>query len=312
MASRFTPIVPINHSQFWPPPRVQICHYLHQDQGLFLYTKSFLAHSRYAQQAKSPPHKKLMQMGASYLMRTHNLMDRIELQALCQSHHQGTSMRPLIICWLNSRAMRTRSATNLPNWRIAKQRRCLPAFLLVYAPRVSCALFGMAWRKARSCFAMPRSLQSRPTWIGIIFAYQSWMVISSMWLLPKQPAIWKVRNIHLTNSPSSKKNHCKMLAIEYSLIDNRCMAPRWDLFINSAEMECILGIRVKVQVFPPLGEQDPNLITMNRWLCKHHINYSSKIWYIQHKKVINLDHPITLVLTDGSHPPHSVSTLCHN
>jgi hypothetical protein len=43
----------------------------------------------------------------------------------------------------------------------------------------------------------------------------------------------------------------------------------------------------------------------------HHINYSSKFWYIQHKWIINLDHPVTLAITDGSHPPHGVSTLRH-
>jgi hypothetical protein len=103
-----------------------------------------------------------------------------------------------------------------------------------------------------------------------------------------------------------------MVVIEYNLIDNCHMDPVWDLFINSGEMECILGIRVKVQVILPSGQQDPNLITKNHWYCKLHINYSSKVRYIQHKTVINLDHPVTLAMTDGSHPPHSVSTLHHN
>ncbi len=35
----------------------------------------------------------------------------------------------------------------------------------------------------------------------------------------------------------------------------------WALFIDSGEMERILGIRVKLQVIPPPGERDPNSIT---------------------------------------------------
>ncbi len=33
--------------------------------------------------------------------------------------------------------------------------------------------------------------------------------------------------------------------------------------------------------------------------------------YVQHKTVINLDHAITLAMTDGSAPPRTVLTLCH-
>jgi hypothetical protein len=106
-----------------------------------------------------------------------------------------------------------------------------------------------------------------------------------------------------------KKNDCKIFVIEYDPIDNRRMAPVWDLFINSGDMECILGIRVKVQVIPSPGERDPSSITKQRRYCKHHVNYRSKVWYIQHKTVINLDHPVTLAMTDGSHPPRSISTL---
>ncbi len=102
-----------------------------------------------------------------------------------------------------------------------------------------------------------------------------------------------------------------MLVIKYNPIDNRWMAPLWDLFIHSGEMEHILGIRVKVQVIPATGKHDPNLITKTRWYCKHHINYSSKVCYIQHKSIINLDHPVTLAMIDGSCPPRVVSTLCH-
>ncbi len=58
-----------------------------------------------------------------------------------------------------------------------------------------------------------------------------------------------------------KKNGCKMFVIEYDPMDNHRMAPLWDLFINSGELERILGIRVKVQVIPPPGERDPNSIT---------------------------------------------------
>ncbi len=61
-----------------------------------------------------------------------------------------------------------------------------------------------------------------------------------------------------------KKNGCKIFVIEYNPINNRRMAPLWDLFMNLGEMECILGIRVKVQAIPPPGEQDPNLITKTR------------------------------------------------
>jgi hypothetical protein len=87
------------------------------------------------------------------------------------------------------------------------------------------------------------------------------------------------------------------------------MAPVWDLFINSGDMADILGIRVKVQVIPPPGERDPNSITKQHRYCKHHINYSSKVQYIQHKTIPNLDHPVTLAMTDGSRPPHVVSML---
>ncbi len=55
-----------------------------------------------------------------------------------------------------------------------------------------------------------------------------------------------------------------MFVIEYDPIDNRRMAPVWALFIDSGEMERILGIRVKLQVIPPPGERDPNSITKNR------------------------------------------------
>jgi hypothetical protein len=106
-----------------------------------------------------------------------------------------------------------------------------------------------------------------------------------------------------------KKNGCKIFVIEYNPINNRRMEPVWDLFINSGDMERILGIRVKVQVIPYPGERDPSSITKQCRYCKHHDNYSSKVWYIQHKTVINFDHCVTLAMTDGSHPPCGVSTL---
>jgi hypothetical protein len=57
---------------------------------------------------------------------------------------------------------------------------------------------------------------------------------------------------HLLNKLSEfKKNSCKIYVIEYNPINNRRMAPVWDLFISSGEMERILGLRVKVQVNPP-------------------------------------------------------------
>jgi hypothetical protein len=74
-------------------------------------------------------------------------------------------------------------------------------------------------------------------------------------------------------------------------------------------MERILGIRVKLQVIPPPGERDPNSITKNRRYCKHHVIYSSKVRYVQHKTVINLDHEVTVAMTDRSAPPRSVTTL---
>jgi hypothetical protein len=108
-----------------------------------------------------------------------------------------------------------------------------------------------------------------------------------------------------------KKNSCKMIVIKYNPIENRQMALLWDLFINYGELECIFGMRVKVQVIPSPGKRDPNSITKTRRYCKHHVNYSSKVWYIQHKLIINLDHPITLAMTNGSRPPCGVSTLRH-
>jgi hypothetical protein len=35
------------------------------------------------------------------------------------------------------------------------------------------------------------------------------------------------------------------------------------------------------------------------------------VCYVQYKPVINLDHPVTLAMTDGSRPPRGVSTLRH-
>jgi hypothetical protein len=76
--------------------------------------------------------------------------------------------------------------------------------------------------------------------------------------------------------PTSEESSGALAEASRSTLDCR-MAPVWDLFINSGEMECILGIRGKVQVIPPPGERDPNLITKNWWYCKHHVNHSSKV-----------------------------------
>ncbi len=108
-----------------------------------------------------------------------------------------------------------------------------------------------------------------------------------------------------------KKNGCKIFVIEYNPVDNLCIAPVWDLFIKLGEMDQILGLRVKVQVIPSPGERDPNSVTKQCQYCKHHINYSSKVLYSQHKTIINLDHPVTLAMTNGSRPPRGISTLCH-
>ncbi len=81
--------------------------------------------------------------------------------------------------------------------------------------------------------------------------------------------------------------------------------------MNLGEMERIFGIRVKLQVILPPGKKDPNSITKHCRYCKHHVNYSSKVRYLQHKSVINLDHAVTLAMVDGTPPPCSVSTLCH-
>jgi hypothetical protein len=126
---------------------------------------------------------------------------------------------------------------------------------------------------------------------------------------PKAPSDSESKEHSLNKIPEFKKNGCKMFVIEYDPIDNRRMAPVWALFIDSGEMERILGIRVKLQVIPPPGERDPNSITKNRRYCKHHVIYSSKVRYIQHKSVINLDHEVTLAMTDRSAPPRSVTTL---
>jgi hypothetical protein len=126
---------------------------------------------------------------------------------------------------------------------------------------------------------------------------------------PKAPSDSESKEHSLNKIPEFKKNGCKMFVIEYNPIDNRRMAPVWALFIDSGEMERILGIRVKLQVIPPPGERDPNSITKNRRYCKHHVIYSSKVRYVQHKSVINLDHEVTLAMTDRSAPPRSVTTL---
>jgi hypothetical protein len=102
---------------------------------------------------------------------------------------------------------------------------------------------------------------------------------------PKAPSDSESKEHSLNKISELKKNGYKMFVIEYDPIDNQQMAPVWALFIDSGEMERILGIRVKLQVIPPPGERDPNSITKNRRYCKHHVNYSSKVRYVQHKTV---------------------------
>jgi hypothetical protein len=126
---------------------------------------------------------------------------------------------------------------------------------------------------------------------------------------PKTISDSESRDYSLNKLTEFKKNECKIFVIEYDLIDNRRMAPVWGLFINFRDMADILGIRVKVQVIPPPGERDPNSITKQCRYCKHHVNYNSKVQYIQHKTILNLDQPVTLAMTNGSCPPHGVSTL---
>jgi hypothetical protein len=128
---------------------------------------------------------------------------------------------------------------------------------------------------------------------------------------PKAPRDSESKEHSLNKTSEFKKNGCKMFVIEYNPIDNQQMAPVWALFMDSGEMERILGIRVKLQVIPPPGERDPNSITKNQRYCKHHVIYSTKDRYVQHKTVINLDHTVTLAMTDGSAPPRTVSTLRH-
>ena len=102
-----------------------------------------------------------------------------------------------------------------------------------------------------------------------------------------------------------------MFVIEYDPINNCRMSPVWELFMNLGEMERIFGIRVKLQVIPPPGKKDPNSITKHCRYCKHHVNYSSKVRYLQHKSIINLDHTVTLAMVDGIPPLCIVSTLRH-
>jgi hypothetical protein len=128
---------------------------------------------------------------------------------------------------------------------------------------------------------------------------------------PKAPSNSESKEHSLNKISEFRKNGCKMCVIEYDLIDNQQMALVWVLFMDSGEIEDILGIRVKLQVILPPGERDPNSITKNQRYCKHHVIYSSKVQYVQHKTAINLDHTVTLAMTDGSAPPRTVSTLHH-
>jgi hypothetical protein len=128
---------------------------------------------------------------------------------------------------------------------------------------------------------------------------------------PKASSASESNEHSLNKIKEYQKNGCKMFVIEYNPINNCPMSPVWDLFMNSGEMERILGIRVKLQVIPPPGENDPNSITKHCCYCKHHVNYSSKVRYIQHKTIINLNHAVTLAMNDKVAPPCSVSMLRH-
>jgi hypothetical protein len=128
---------------------------------------------------------------------------------------------------------------------------------------------------------------------------------------PKASSASESKEHSLNKINEYQKKECKMFVIKYDPIDNLRMSPVWDLFMNSGEMERIFGIRVKLQVIPPPGKKDPNYITKHCQYCKHHVNYSSKVRYIQHKTIINLNHAVTLAMVSGTSPPRSVSMLCH-
>ncbi len=154
MASRFIQLVPTNHFPFWHPPKIKICPPLAPRSGITFSSRisspSTLEHATY----QKTLHRKLTPMDASNSMRTNNLTALIELQASCQSLLQVTLKMPLMISWSNLKAMHIRSATNPPNKKIAKLRRCSLAFQRVYAPRVSCVPFGMGlkmWEDVVHC-----------------------------------------------------------------------------------------------------------------------------------------------------------------
>ena len=108
------------------------------------------------------------------------------------------------------------------------------------------------------------------------------MDISSKQPPPKASSNSESNEHSLNKIMEYEKNGCKMFVIEYDPIDNCQMSPVWDLFIKSGEMDRIFGIRAKLQIIPPPREKDPNSITKNCRYCKHHVNYSSKVRYIQH------------------------------
>jgi hypothetical protein len=154
---------------------------------------------------------------------------------------------------------------------------------------------------------MPRNLQSKQIWIAIPVMNRYFKQVTP----PKAISDLKSGEYLLSKLSKIKKYGCKIFAIAYDPVDNRRMAPVWDLFINLGEMDQILGLRVKVQVILPPGERDPNSIMKQCRYCKHCVNYSSKVCHSQHKKIINLDHPVALAMADSFHPAHSVSTLRH-
>ncbi len=79
---------------------------------------------------------------------------------------------------------------------------------------------------------------------------------------PKATMDSESKEHHSINSMNIRRMAARYLSLNTTpLIITRWLNCGMDLFINSGEMECILGIRVKVQVIPPPGERDPNSIT---------------------------------------------------
>ncbi len=166
-------------------------------------------------------------------------------------------------------------------------------------------------KKCEKTLCNAKKLQSRQIWIVFIFLSRLWTSILNRSLLLKWLRTWKGGSILSKNSTNLRRT-----AARYFSLNMTPLITVWWLHCGIylsiwARWNASLWIRVKVQGIPPPGEQDPNSITKTRWYCKHHNNYSSKVCYIQHKLVVNLDHPIMLAITDNSCPPQGISTLHH-